>query len=157
VEREREIERTHSISNRSMAELRHSSSLGSRATNSPMKRDAIAVAVGGAGDSSPLITESHLTDDDEHDRHSSKERDRHVCSFLNDDPRVSPHHSRISLFFTFLLILVGLVSVFTIFHKLVSPLCPRFRFTNNALHPFSPLVCGKRNCSSVISTVILFI
>jgi len=108
-----------------MAELRHSSSLGSRASNSPMKRDAAAVAA--AGDSSPLIPDSHLADDDEHDRHSSKERDRHVCSFFNDDPRVSPQHSRISLFFTFLLLLVGLVSVFTIFHKLVSPLSPRFK------------------------------
>jgi len=69
---------------------------------------------------------SHLADDDEHDRHSSKERDRHVCSFFNDDPRVLPQHSRISLFFTFFLLLAGLVSVFTIFHKLNSPyLCKK--------------------------------
>ncbi|KAJ1379975.1 putative O-fucosyltransferase, plant, partial [Sesbania bispinosa] len=48
-----------------MAELRHSSSLGSRATSSPMKRD-------GVGDSSPLIPDNDLPDD----RHASKDRDR---------------------------------------------------------------------------------
>uniref|UniRef100_I1MYM6 O-fucosyltransferase family protein n=1 Tax=Glycine max TaxID=3847 RepID=I1MYM6_SOYBN len=105
-----------------MAELRHSSSLGSRASNSPMKRDAGA----GAGDSSPLIPDNHLADDDEHDRHSSKDRDRHMCSFFTDDPRVSPHNSRISLVFTLLLLLVGLVSLFTIFNNLNAPyLCKK--------------------------------
>ncbi|XP_061372289.1 protein PECTIC ARABINOGALACTAN SYNTHESIS-RELATED [Gastrolobium bilobum] len=108
-----------------MAELRHStSSLGSRASSSPMKRD---------GDSSPLIPDNHLPDDDEHDRHSSKDRDRHLCSyfqylysFFTDEPRVPPPNSRISLFFTLLLLLVGLVFIFSILHKLNAPyLCKK--------------------------------
>ncbi|WJX33592.1 hypothetical protein P8452_21783 [Trifolium repens] len=105
-----------------MAELRHSSSLGSRATSSPMKRDA-------AADSSPLIPENDISDD----RHSPKDRDRPLCShfhyvssFFTDDPRVPFHNSRISIFITLLLILVGLISLFTILHKLNSPyLCKK--------------------------------
>ncbi|WJX39645.1 hypothetical protein P8452_27167 [Trifolium repens] len=106
-----------------MAELRHSSSsLGSRATSSPMKRDA-------AADSSPLIPENDISDD----RHSPKDRDRPLCShfhyvssFFTDDPRVPLHNSRISIFITLLLILVGLISLFTILHKLNSPyLCKK--------------------------------
>ncbi|KAH1142981.1 hypothetical protein GYH30_033619 [Glycine max] len=110
-----------------MVELRHSSSLGSRASNSPMKCDT--------GDSSPLIPDNHLADDDEHDQHSSKDRDRHMCSFFTDNFRVSPHNSRIFLVFTFLLLLVGLVSIFTIFNNLVSPHLSGciFRFTTKSL------------------------
>lgn len=112
---------------RAMAELRHSSSLGSRASSSPMKRD---------GDSSPLIPDNHhhhhhQLDDDDHDdrdRHSSKDRDRpflshhfhSLCPFFNDDSRVSPHTSRISLFFIFFLVLVALISIFSIVNKWVS-------------------------------------
>lgn len=103
-----------------MAELRHSSSLGARATSSPMKRD---------GDSSPLIPDNDLSDD----RHSPKDRDRppcshfhHLCSFFTDDPRVSLHNSKISIFLVSLLILVGVISVFTILNKLNSPyLCKK--------------------------------
>ncbi|XP_004502388.1 protein PECTIC ARABINOGALACTAN SYNTHESIS-RELATED [Cicer arietinum] len=105
-----------------MAELRHSSSLGTRATSSPMKRDAVA-------DSSPLIPEDDLPDD----RHSPKDRDRplcshfhHLCSFFTDDPRVHLHNSRISIFFALLLLLVALLSLFTILNKLNSPyLCKK--------------------------------
>ncbi|XP_028208436.1 uncharacterized protein LOC114391657 [Glycine soja] len=80
----------------------------------------------GAGDSSPLIPDNHLADDNEHDRHSSKDRDRHMCFFFTDDPRVSPHNSWISLVFTLLLLLVGLVSHFTIFNNLNAPyLCKK--------------------------------
>lgn len=103
-----------------MAELRHSSSLGARATSSPMKRD---------GDSSPLIPDNDLSDD----RHSPKDRDRppcshfhHLCSFFTDDPRVSLHNSKISISLVSLLILVGVISVFTILNKLNSPyLCKK--------------------------------
>ncbi|XP_054822254.1 protein PECTIC ARABINOGALACTAN SYNTHESIS-RELATED isoform X1 [Prosopis cineraria] len=109
---------------RAMAELRHSSSLGSRASSSPLKRD---------GDSSPLMPDNQLHDDDERDRHASKERDRplfshfqHLCPFFNDDARVSLHNSRISLFLFFLLVLVGLVTVFSIVNKLNAPyLCKK--------------------------------
>ncbi|KAL5159489.1 Protein PECTIC ARABINOGALACTAN SYNTHESIS-RELATED [Glycine soja] len=93
-----------------------------RASNSLMKRDTGA----GGGDSSPLIPDNHLADDDVHDRHSSKDRDRHMCFFFTDDPRVSPHNSRISLVFTLLLLLVGLVSLFTILNNLNAPyLCKK--------------------------------
>ncbi|XP_058787017.1 protein PECTIC ARABINOGALACTAN SYNTHESIS-RELATED-like [Vicia villosa] len=108
-----------------MAELRHSSSIGSRTTSSPMKRDGA-----GAGDSSPLIPENDLSDDD---RHSPKDRDRppcshfhHLCSYFTDDHRVPLHNSKISLFFTLLLVLAGLLGLFTILHKLNSPyLCKK--------------------------------
>ncbi|KAG4940587.1 hypothetical protein JHK87_044458 [Glycine soja] len=54
----------------SLISLSVSCSLGSRASNSPMKRDTGA----GGDDSSPLIPDNHLADDEEHDRHSSNER-----------------------------------------------------------------------------------
>ncbi|KAG4944123.1 hypothetical protein JHK84_048176 [Glycine max] len=77
-------------------------------------------------DSSPLIPDNHLANDNEHDRHLSKDRDRHMCFFFTDDPMVSPHNSRISLVFTLLLLLVGLVSHFTIFNNLNAPyLCKK--------------------------------
>ncbi|CAI8598167.1 unnamed protein product [Vicia faba] len=108
-----------------MAELRHSSSIGSRTASSPMKRDSA-----GAGDSSPLIPENDLSDDD---RHSPKDRDRppcshfhHLCSYFTDDHRAPFHNSRISMFFTLLLVLAGLLGLFTILHKLNSPyLCKK--------------------------------
>ncbi|KAH1210486.1 Protein PECTIC ARABINOGALACTAN SYNTHESIS-RELATED [Glycine max] len=54
------------------------------------------------------------------------DRDRHMCFFFTDDPRVSPHNSRISLVFTLLLLLVGLVSLFTILNNLNAPyLCKK--------------------------------
>ncbi|KAH1203195.1 Protein PECTIC ARABINOGALACTAN SYNTHESIS-RELATED [Glycine max] len=89
----------------------------------------------GASDSSPLIPDNHLANDNEHDRHLSKDRDRHMCFFFTDDPMVSPHNSRISLVFTLLLLLVGLVSHFTIFNNLVSPHLSGciFRFTTKSL------------------------
>lgn len=102
-----------------MAELRHSSSLGSRASSSPLKRD---------GDLSPLVPDNQLDDDDERDRDSSKDRDRsflshfqQLCPFFNDDARVPPHNSRISLFLILLLVFVGLISIFSVVNKLVSP------------------------------------
>lgn len=105
-----------------MVELRHSSSIGSRATSSPMKRDDV---------SSPLFPDSQPNDDDDHDRHASKDRDRpswynfqSLCPFFSDDARVSPYNSRISLFFIFVIVLAGAISVFSIVNRLVSTLIP---------------------------------
>ncbi|XVE92308.1 hypothetical protein REPUB_Repub01dG0085600 [Reevesia pubescens] len=102
-----------------MAELRHSSSsLGSRATSSPMKRDEEA---------SPLIHD-HIPqgDDDDHPRHFVRDRDRSFWSqiqtlfpFFNDDPRVSQHGYRISLLLLLFVAIVGLISIFSILHPLV--------------------------------------
>ncbi|KAL3726399.1 hypothetical protein ACJRO7_031312 [Eucalyptus globulus] len=112
---------------RAMAELRHSSSLGSRAVSSPMKRDG--------GDSSPLVPDSRPLVDDDDDgggggRHSSRDRDRPLLSHLphslcpphfSDDPRVPPHGSRISIFLLLVVALVGLISIFSIVHRLNAP------------------------------------
>ena len=81
-----------------MIELRHSSSIGPRAISSSMKCD---------GDSSPLILENYLDNDEDHDRHSSKDPDRPFswynfhswCPFFGGDSRVSPYNSKISLYF----------------------------------------------------------
>ncbi|KAG2708101.1 hypothetical protein I3843_05G160600 [Carya illinoinensis] len=107
-----------------MVELRHSSSIGSRASSSPMKRDDV---------SSPLSPDNHPSYDDDHDRHSSKDRDRHfwyhlpsICPFFNDDARFSPHNSRIWLLFVLFLALAGFVSVSSIVNRLNAPyLCKK--------------------------------
>lgn len=102
---------------RAMVELRHSSSLGNRATSSPMKRDE---------DSSPLAPDRQSEDDDDHDRHSIRDRPhsrlsfQSLCPYFGDDARVSPHNSRISLFFVFLVVAGGLIAVFSIVRRLVS-------------------------------------
>lgn len=105
---------------RAMAELRHSSSIGARASSSPMKRDE---------DSSPLIPADGLSssdDDNARGRHSHKDRDRSFCShfhslcpFLADDSRVSYHPSRISLFFLLFLLLLASISIFSLFKHIV--------------------------------------
>ena len=94
---------------RAMAELRHSSSVGARASSSPMKRDE---------DASPLI--HGTTHDDDHRHHFSRDRDRSFWSFLSDDPRVfSLLNSKISLFLVAVFAIVGLISAFSIFNRLV--------------------------------------
>ncbi|OAY34452.1 protein PECTIC ARABINOGALACTAN SYNTHESIS-RELATED [Manihot esculenta] len=105
-----------------MAELRHSSSLGTRASNSPMKRDE---------DASPLIHEN-VTDNDHHHHarhHLTRDRDRPFWSnlpFFGDDLRVSPYNSRISLFLLGIIVLAAVISVFSIFHQLNAPyLCKK--------------------------------
>ncbi|OMO60280.1 GDP-fucose protein O-fucosyltransferase [Corchorus capsularis] len=133
-----------------MAELRHSSSsLGSRASSSPMKRDE---------DASPLI---HDPQDDDDDRHSFRDRDRSFWSqfsppfpFFKDDPRVSQHASRISLLVLLLVAIAGLISIFSILHRLNSPYlckkdgivlhCPRVK-ENPSLweNPFSATTSWK--------------
>lgn len=107
-----------------MAELRHSSSIGSRTTSSPMKRE---------DDSSPFIPDNQPDDDDDHDRHSSRDRDRPfwhsfqpLCPYFFDEARVSPQNSKISLFLIFLLVLAGLIAVFSVFNRLNAPyLCKK--------------------------------
>ena len=83
-------------------ELKHSSLIGPRATSSSMKC---------GGDSSPLIPKNYPDDDEDRDRHSSKDCDRLFswynfhswCPFFGDDSRVSPYNSRISLCLLFVL------------------------------------------------------
>ncbi|KAJ4710989.1 O-fucosyltransferase family protein [Melia azedarach] len=104
-----------------MAELRHSSSLGARAGSSPMKRDDTA---------SPLIHEHQADDDDDgRSRHPFRDRDRPIWSyfsFLSDDPRVFQHNSRISLFLVLFIVVVGVISVFSIVNHLNAPyLCKK--------------------------------
>lgn len=101
---------------RAMAELRHSTSIGAR-SSSPMKRD---------DDSSPLAPDT-LPDDDggrgrrDHDR-SFMSHFLMLCPFLPDEARVSSHNSKISTFLLVLIAFVGLISVFSIFWRLVSHL-----------------------------------
>lgn len=101
-----------------MAELRHSSSIGTRATPSPLKRDE---------DSSPFLPDNPT---DHYDRHSSRDRDRDrpfwsnfhsICPYFSDEPRVSPHNYKISLFWIVLVILVGFISISAILNGLNSP------------------------------------
>ena len=90
-------------------ELRHSSSLGARASSSPMKRDE---------DASPPIHGTTHDDDDRH--HLSRDRDRSFWSFVSDDPRVfSLLTSRISPILIAVFFIVGLISAFFIFNRLV--------------------------------------
>ncbi|TYI88450.1 hypothetical protein E1A91_D04G210300v1 [Gossypium mustelinum] len=138
-----------------MVELRHSgSSLGSRASSSPMKRDE---------DASPLIFNDHVLrdDDDDHPRHSFRDRYRSFWSqiysffpFLNDDPRFSQHGSRISLLLLLFIAVAGLISFFSILQRLNSPYlckkdgivlhCPRVK-ENPSLweNPFSATTSWK--------------
>ena len=89
-----------------MIELRHLSSIGPRATSSPMKSD---------GDFSPLILKNYPDDDEDRDRHSSKDHDRPFS-------RVSPYNSEISLCLLLVLLFAGLISAFSIVNHWVSPL-----------------------------------
>ncbi|XP_017616111.1 protein PECTIC ARABINOGALACTAN SYNTHESIS-RELATED-like [Gossypium arboreum] len=138
-----------------MVELRHSgSSLGSRASSSPMKRDE---------DASPLIFNDHVLrdDDDDHPRHSFRDRYSSFWSqiysffpFLNDDPRFSQHGSRISLLLLVFIAVAGLISFFSILQRLNSPYlckkdgivlhCPRVK-ENPSLweNPFSATTSWK--------------
>ncbi|KAF8408330.1 hypothetical protein HHK36_007479 [Tetracentron sinense] len=107
-----------------MAELRHSSSIGSRASSSPMKRDE---------DASPLIPENQADDDDDHDRHPSRDRERPFwlyfqsqSPYFSDETRVSPKHSRISLALLFFILIAGLISIPSIWNRLNAPyLCKK--------------------------------
>lgn len=124
--------------NRAMVELRHSSSLGNRATSSPMKRDE---------DSSPLVPDRQSEDHDDRDRHSIRDRPysrlsfQSLCPYFGDDSRVSPYNSKISLFFVFLVVAAGLIAVFSIVRRLVSsPLALWFAFLAGFSSNFMPFV-----------------
>ncbi|CAN1152211.1 Protein PECTIC ARABINOGALACTAN SYNTHESIS-RELATED [Linum perenne] len=111
-----------------MAELRHSSSLGARptATSSPMKREE--------KDSSPLIhhDKSPAKDDDDDGgdrRHFARDRDRPFWSnlpFLGEDLRLWYQNSRISVILLGIVAFVGLISIFSVVHRLNAPyLCKK--------------------------------
>ncbi|KAK4791622.1 hypothetical protein SAY86_032035 [Trapa natans] len=92
---------------RAMAEVRYSSLLGSWSSSSPMKHN---------GESSPLISESRLDDDDD-GLYSGRDHDRGLWSYLytlrpshfSDDNRFSPHSSGISGFLLSAIVLAALI------------------------------------------------
>ncbi|KAL6983791.1 hypothetical protein U1Q18_017166 [Sarracenia purpurea var. burkii] len=101
-----------------MAELRHSSSMGSRAVSSPRKRDDVA---------SPLVPED-LPDDDDGGGRDRHPRDRFrsflsnfhsLCPYFGDDSRFHPHNSKISLFLLVIILLAGLIAIFSVLNRLV--------------------------------------
>ncbi|KAK4780774.1 hypothetical protein SAY87_016880 [Trapa incisa] len=104
---------------RAMAEVRYSSLLGSWSSSSPMKHN---------GESSPLISESHLDDDDD-GLYSGRDHDRGLWSYLytlrpshfSDDNRFSPHSSGISGFLLSAIVLAALISIFSIMSRLNDP------------------------------------
>ena len=134
-----------------MAELRHSSSIGSRATPSPLKRDE---------DSSPFLPDNPT---DHHDRHSLRDRDRDrpfwsnfhsICPFFSDEPRVSPHYYKISILWILLVIIVGFVSISAILNGLVSALRLFFHLIQLVVQSrFSLYIC---NAISLFSIVVLY-
>lgn len=115
---------------RAMAELRHSSSIGSRATAgssaSPMKRDE-ALA------SSPLCPDNAPVTDDDDDNRNRHFRDRGLRSIfsahlnslfpffhLNDDSRSQPYNSKIWLFVLLLIVVAGVTAISSIISRWVS-------------------------------------
>lgn len=130
-----------------MAELRHSSSVGSRATAasagaSPMKRDDVGAA------SSPLSPDNltaSVNDDDDGNNRNRHSRDRGLRSLLSthlyslfpfpfiDDARVHTHNSKILIFVLFSIFVAGVVSVSLIVNRLVSidNLIKNFKFYIN--------------------------
>ncbi|XP_010248690.1 PREDICTED: uncharacterized protein At1g04910 [Nelumbo nucifera] len=102
-----------------MVELRHSSSMGTRASSSPMKREE---------DTTPLVLKNQADDDeDDHDRHS-RDRDRPFClglqslfPYFSDETRVSLQHSKISLAVLPLILIAGLISIPSIWNRLNAP------------------------------------
>ncbi|KAM1402885.1 hypothetical protein ACFX2I_011560 [Malus domestica] len=115
---------------RAMAELRHSISMGARATSSPMKRDE---------DSSPFISDTQPQDDDDgRGRPPFKDRDRpflsyfqSICPSISDDS----NSSRISLFIVIAVAILGLVSILAIVKRVNAPyLCKKDGITLHCPH-----------------------
>ncbi|KAL5071008.1 hypothetical protein RYX36_021895, partial [Vicia faba] len=137
-----------------MEELRHSSSIGSRTASSPMKRDST-----GTNDSSPLIPENDLSDDD---HHSSKDYDRppcshfhHLCSYFTNDHRVPFHNSWISMFFTLLLVLAGFSNSPNLCKKDGIVLhCPHVSYQKDHKNPYSSTIswkpCAERRDGAIL-------
>ncbi|XP_047318854.1 protein PECTIC ARABINOGALACTAN SYNTHESIS-RELATED-like [Impatiens glandulifera] len=105
-----------------MAEFRHSTSLGNRATSSPMKRD---------DESSPFVPDRQ-SDTETYDRHS-KDRVRSLLSnfhfmwsYFGEESRFQPQNSKISLLLIFFTLLIGLVSIISFLSRINSPyLCTK--------------------------------
>lgn len=102
-----------------MAELRHSSSAGSRSSSSPLR-------VGDEDSSSPHVHDHSPNGGDDED---GRPRHRPIWSvsgfhsllpFLGDDLRVSPQKNKISLLLILILAVVSLISVYGIVNHLVS-------------------------------------
>ncbi|CAM8947214.1 unnamed protein product [Rhodiola kirilowii] len=118
------VETTSPRGARKMAELRHSSSIG-RPVSSPLKREA---------DASPLLPDDRLDEDDDRVRHTPRDRYRRIWSGIQsrfpfspfDDSRVSTHSSKISLFLICVIVVAGLISIFSLYHHLTVPyLCKK--------------------------------
>ncbi|CAA3027569.1 PECTIC ARABINOGALACTAN SYNTHESIS-RELATED-like [Olea europaea subsp. europaea] len=113
---------------RATAELRHSSSIGSRATPSP------TATVTASSPLSPENNPSAADDDDGRDRHS---RDRSLRSYLQSlHPhstfpidglhRPNPYNSKISLFVLVAIVLAVVISISSIFNRFNAPyLCKK--------------------------------
>lgn len=102
-----------------MAELRHSSSAGSRSSSSPLR-------VGDEDSSSPHVHDHSPNGGDDED---GRPRHRPIWSvsgfhslfpFLGDDLRVSPQKNKISLLLILILAVASLISVYGIVNHLVS-------------------------------------
>ncbi|KAL8208245.1 hypothetical protein R6Q57_007657 [Mikania cordata] len=108
-----------------MAELRHSTSIGSRATSSPRKRDDVT---------SPLSSDNHLPQYNDHhdggrDRHP-RDRFRSLFSnhfqLLDDSARVYSRNFKILVFFITILAFAGMFTVYSVISHLNAPyLCTK--------------------------------
>ncbi|MFS7943890.1 hypothetical protein Hanom_Chr06g00505531 [Helianthus anomalus] len=99
-----------------MAELRHSTSIGGRATPSPRKRDDVT---------SPLSSDNHpLRDDDDDGDRDRHHRDRFRSLFsnhfqlLDDSARVYSNNFKILLFFITVLAFAGMFTVYSVISHL---------------------------------------
>ncbi|GAB4829265.1 hypothetical protein Ancab_018932 [Ancistrocladus abbreviatus] len=103
-----------------LRELRHSSSMGNRASSSPRKqRD---------DDQSPFLPDHKpgTGGDDDHLRHPRDHRPfwshfQYVFPCSSDDSRVSNHSSRISLSLVVIVAIAALISIFSLVHRLSAP------------------------------------
>lgn len=121
-----------------MAELRHSSSIGSRVTASPRKRDDVVAS------SSPLVPDSAPNvgdDDDDYRGRYPRDRFRSFFSshlqplfpfFFSDESRSHPHKFKISLFLLVVVILSLVVLISSVVHRLV-----RLHFIDLKIHTYA--------------------
>ncbi|KAM1091223.1 hypothetical protein ACFX2J_018533 [Malus domestica] len=117
-------------SKRAMAELRHSISMGVRATSSPMKRDE---------NSFPFISDTHPQDDDDgRGRPPFKDCDHPFLSYFQSNcPLIfdDSNSSRISLFIIIAVAILGLFSILAIIKRVNAPyLCKQDGITLHCPH-----------------------
>ncbi|XP_024994621.1 protein PECTIC ARABINOGALACTAN SYNTHESIS-RELATED isoform X3 [Cynara cardunculus var. scolymus] len=119
-----------------MAELRHSSSIGGRATPSPRKRDDVT---------SPLSTENHPPRDDDDGGRDRYPRDRFRSLFsnhfqlLDESARFYSHNFKILLLFITILAFAGMYSVYSVISHLNAPyLCTKDGITLHCPHVKEP-------------------